>query len=137
MHFPSMQTCPFMHSSTVLEHLQRLLIESQYGAAKLSLQLGPSPHWHSPSLQISPGFTHASLLSEHLHLLFSASQKGAITFPSHVSTLPQVQFPETQTCPFRHAIVSAEHLHKPASLSQNGALFILNIHESSKPHWHE
>ena len=56
-----------LQEDTVAEHLQTLLVASQYDPAVFPTQVAAVPHWHAPEVHVSPEFVQVNTVAEHLH----------------------------------------------------------------------
>ena len=122
-----------LHAATVDEHLQTLLVASQYDPVVCPTQVEAVPHLHVPESQVSPELLQASLVphlqtplvqvsevplheatvDEHLQTLLVASQYDPVVCPTQVAAVPHLQDPELQVSPeLLHASL-VPHLQTP------------------------
>jgi PhoPQ-activated pathogenicity-related protein len=117
----------------VAEHLQTLLLASQYDPVVIPTQVEAVPHIQVPELQVSPELLHASpvphlhtplvqvsdvplqelTVDEHLHTLLLASQKDPVVIPTQVDAVPHKQDPELQVSPELLHESAVPHLQTP------------------------
>ena len=86
-----------VHNATDAEHLQALLLESQYAPCAFPVQELAVPHLHAlfPESQVSP-VLHAVFVAEHLHTLLVASQYAPVVRPLHEEPVPHIHDPPEQ-----------------------------------------
>ena len=122
-----------LQALTVEEHLQTLLVASQYDPDVCPTQVEAVPHLQVPESQVSPELLHASFVphlqtplvhvsevplhaatvDEHLQTLLVASQYDPVVCPTHVEAVPHLHVPESQVSPELLQASFVPHLQTP------------------------